>query len=359
MTEAATPALEQAFTGTRPVEERHRFDQTRLGAWLKDNVAGYEGPLTVLQFKGGQSNPTYRLDTPSRSYVLRRKPFGKLLPSAHAVDREFRVISALHGAGFPVAKPYGLCMDDGVIGAAFYVMSMMEGRVLWDGALPKSSPAERRAIYLAEVDTLARLHQYDFAALGLGDYGKPGNYFTRQIDRWTKQYRASETKTIDAMNRLLEWLPRTVPPQDRTSIVHGDFRLDNMIFHATEPRVVAVLDWELSTLGDPLADFTYFLMNWQMRYDGRSGLIGLDFAALNIPTAEEVVAQYCKLTGRPGVPDLEWYFAYNLFRISAISQGIAGRIRDGTAASPRAVEIAARAEPLAQAAWEFAQKAGA
>jgi len=359
MTGTATPALEQTFTGTKPVEERHRFDQRKLETWLQDNVAGYEGPLTVLQFKGGQSNPTYRLDTPGRSYVLRRKPFGKLLPSAHAVDREFRVISALHGAGFPVAKPYGLCMDDGVIGAAFYVMSMMEGRVLWDGGLPKSPAAERRAVYLAEVDTLARLHQYDFAALGLSDYGKPGNYFARQIDRWTKQYRASETKTIDAMNRLIEWLPATAPPQDRTSIVHGDFRLDNMIFHATEPRVIAVLDWELSTLGDPLADFTYFLMNWQMPYEGRSGLIGLDLAALNIPATEEIVQRYCTLTGRPGVPDLEWYFAYNIFRISAISQGIAGRIRDGTAASASAIEIAARAEPLAQAAWKFAQKAGA
>lgn len=357
MTQA--PALEQTFTGTKPVEERHRFDQTRLETWLKENVAGYEGPLTVLQFKGGQSNPTYRLDTLGRSYVLRRKPFGKLLPSAHAVDREFRVISALYSAGFPVAKPYGLCMDDGVIGAAFYVMAMMEGRVLWDGALPKSSPAERRAIYLDELDTLARLHQYDSAALGLSDYGKPGNYFARQIDRWTKQYRASETKTIDVMNRLLEWLPRTVPTQDRTSIVHGDFRLDNMIFHATEPRVVAVLDWELSTLGDPLADFTYFLMNWQMPYEGRSGLIGLDIAALNIPSMAEVVERYCALTGRSGVPALDWYFAYNIFRISAISQGIAGRIRDGTAASAQAIEIAGRAEPLAQAAWQFAQKAGA
>jgi aminoglycoside phosphotransferase (APT) family kinase protein len=357
MTEVA--ALEQAFTGTKPVEERHRFDQAKLEAWMRGNVASYEGPLTILQFKGGQSNPTYRLDTPGRVYVLRRKPFGKLLPSAHAVDREFRVISALHSAGFPVAKPYGLCTDDAVIGAAFYVMAMVEGRVLWDGRLPNSPPTERRAIYLAEIDTLARLHQYDYAALGLADYGKPGNYFARQIDRWTKQYRASETQTVETMDRLIEWLPRTVPAQERTSIVHGDYRLDNIIFHPSETRVIAVLDWELSTLGDPLADFTYFLMNWQMPYEGRSGLAGIDLEALDIPSAEETVAHYCRLTGRGGLPDLNWYFAYNLFRLSAISQGIAGRIRDGTAASASAIEIAARAAPLAQAAWDFARKAGA
>ena len=356
MTDAASP--DEVFTGTKPVEERHRLDEASLEAWLKAHVEGYEGPLTVLQFKGGQSNPTYQLVTPGRTYVLRRKPFGKLLPSAHAVDREFRVISALHRVGYPVARPYGLCTDDGVIGAAFYVMSMVEGRVLWDATLPQSSPQERGAIYAAEIATLARLHQFNPEELGLGDYGKPGNYFARQVDRWSRQYRASETATIGEMDRLIEWLPRTVPPQERISIVHGDYRLDNMIFDATEPRVVAILDWELSTLGDPLADFTYFIMNWAMPRDSRSGLAGVDLPALGIPTMDAAVAQYCVLTGRTSLPDLDWYFAYNLFRLAAIVQGIAGRVRDGTAASPRAAEAARRVGPLSQAAWRYAEKAG-
>ena len=350
---------DDAYTGTKPVEERHRLDEARLETWLANNVEGYRGPLSVLQFKGGQSNPTYRLNTPSTSYVLRRKPFGKLLPSAHAVDREFRVISALHRAGFPVARPYALCADDSVIGSMFYIMAMVEGRVLWNGSLPGCSPAERAAIYRAEIETLAKLHQYDPEKIGLADYGKPGNYFARQIDRWSKQYRASETQDIPEMNRLMEWLAKTVPAQDRVSVVHGDYRLDNMIFHASEPRIVAILDWELSTLGDPLADFTYFLMNWAMPPEGRSGIAGLDIKALGIPGVEEAEALYCKLTNRKGVPDLNWYFAYNLFRITAILQGIAGRIRDGTAANARAAESAARTVPLAQAAFEYAKKAGA
>ncbi|MGO9357834.1 MAG: phosphotransferase family protein [Xanthobacteraceae bacterium] len=342
------------FSGTKPVEERHRIDEASLDRWMSAHVEGYAGPLTVSQFKGGQSNPTYRLDTPGRAYVMRRKPFGKLLPSAHAVDREYRVIDALYKQGFPVAKAYALCMDDAVIGAAFYIMSMEEGRVFWNPLLPNQSPAERRAIFTAKIDTLAKLHQYDPVAIGLGDFGKPGNYFTRQVERWTKQYRAAETDVIPEMDRLIEWLPRTVPQQERVSVVHGDYRLDNMIFHATEPRVIAVLDWELSTLGDPLADFTYLLMQWVM-----PGLAEADFKALNIPTMDEASAIYCQATGRSGVSNLNWYFAYNLFRLAGITQGIAARIRDGTAANARAAESAARRIPLAQAAWSFAQKAGA
>ncbi len=359
MSKPAAVPPDEAFTGTKPVEERHRIDEAKLAAWMENNVEGYKGPLTVLQFKGGQSNPTYRLDTPGRSYVLRRKPFGKLLPSAHAVDREFRVISALHKVGFPVAKPYALCSDDGVIGSMFYIMSMVDGRVLWNGSLPSLAREQRGAVYRSEIETLAQLHFYDSEKIGLGDYGKPGNYFARQVDRWSKQYRASETNEIPEMNRLIEWLPQTVPAQDRVSIVHGDYRLDNMIFDAKEPKITAILDWELSTLGDPLADFTYFLMNWVMPPEGRSGIAGLDLKALGIPSVEEAAALYCKLTKRSGLPEFNWYFAYNVFRITAILQGIAGRIRDGTAASARAADSVARIPFLAKAALDFAKKAGA
>lgn len=358
MSGASAPA-EEEFTGTKPVEARHRIDEKNLDAWLAANVGGYRSPLKVSQFKGGQSNPTYRLDTPARSYVLRRKPFGKLLPSAHAVDREFRVISALHRVGYPVAPPYALCADESVIGAMFYVMALVEGRVMWSGALPSASRGERGAVYRTQIETLAQLHQYDPGKIGLGDYGRPGNYFARQVERWSKQYRASETQDIPEMNRLIEWLPQTVPPQERVSVVHGDYRLDNLIFDAHETKIVAVLDWELSTLGDPLADFTYFLMNWSMRPEGRSGIAGLDLEALGIPTVAEASALYCKLTGRDGLPNLDWYLAYNLFRMSAILQGIAGRIRDGTAASAHAEASAARVMPLAKAAFDYARKAGA
>ncbi len=359
MNQGNPTAGEAAYIGTKPVEERHRIDETRLAAWLRESVKGFDEPLTVLQFKGGQSNPTYRLDTPGRSYVLRRKPFGKLLPSAHAVDREFRIIAALHPQGFPVPEPIALCLDESVIGAVFFVMALVDGRVIWNATTPGATPAERRALCFAMVDTLARLHAFDPATIGLGDYGKPGNYFARQIDRWTRQYRASETETHETANRLIEWLPRTVPAQDRVSVVHGDFRIDNMVFDPTEPEVKAVLDWELSTLGDPLADFTYFLANWILPGDGRAGLAGLDLAALGIPTMDEVAARYCTLTGRAAIPDLNWYFAYNLFRLAAILQGIAGRIRDGTASSARAQEAVARIPALAAMGWDFAQKAGA
>ena len=352
-------AAEDTYAGTKPVEERHRIDEAALAAWMKEKVEGFAGPLQVSQFKGGQSNPTYRLDTPGQAYVLRRKPFGPLLPSAHAVDREFRVISALHGAGFPAPRTYALCQDDAVIGSWFYIMAMVEGRVIWDASMPDKEPEERRAIFEAEISTLAQLHQTNCEAIGLGDYGKPGNYFARQVERWTRQYRAAEIDPIPEMDRLIEWLPRTTPPQDRTSIVHGDYRMDNMIYHASEPRVVAVLDWELSTLGDPLADFSYLMMNWNMPADGRSGVMGLDLPALGIPTVEEAAALYCRLTGRDGVPDLNWYFAFGLFRLCSITQGIAKRVQIGTAASAQAKQTGSRAPNLARAAWTFAEKAGA
>ena len=347
------------YEGVKPVDERHRIDEAALARWLAANVAGYAGPLQVMQFRGGQSNPTYRLETPGRAYVLRRKPSGALLPSAHAVDREFRLISALHGTGFPVPQAYALCADETVIGAMFYVMQAVEGRVHWDSTLPEFEPATRHAAYTAMVGTLARLHGVDYAAIGLADYGRPGNYFARQVERWTRQYRASETGTIEAADRLMAWLPRTVPEQSRVSIVHGDYRIDNLIFADGANKIAAVLDWELSTLGDPLADFSYLLMNWVLPADGRSALGGLDLAALGIPTMDEVVALYCDITRRDGVPALDWYFAYNLFRLVGIVQGIAGRVRDGTAATAPARQMAARAPRLAQAAWQFAVRAGA
>jgi aminoglycoside phosphotransferase (APT) family kinase protein len=354
----AEPDIQDVFSGTKPVEEKHRIDETALARWMEANVAGYAGPLSVRQFKGGQSNPTYQLVTPNHAYVLRRKPPGKLLPSAHAVDREFRVISALHPTGFPVARPWGLCTDESVIGTMFYVMDHVEGRILWDGSLPGLAPEERRAIYEAKIETLARLHMTDYKAVGLEDYGKPGSYFARQIDRWTKQYKLSETKPIPEMDALIDWLPKTIPPGETTSIVHGDYRLDNMILHPTEPKVLAVLDWELSTLGDPLGDFTYHLMNWVMPAGQRSGLAGLDLDALGIPSMEAYTALYCRHTGRAGIADLDWYFSYNLFRLAGILQGIVGRVRDGTAASAVAAENEGKVAPLAQAAFAFAKKAG-
>jgi aminoglycoside phosphotransferase (APT) family kinase protein len=350
--------LTDAFSGVKPVEERHRLDEAALDAWLKQNVEGYAGPLTMNQFKGGQSNPTYQLVTPTKKYVLRKKPGGKLLPSAHAVDREYKVISALYPTGFPVARAYALCTDDSVVGAMFYVMEMVEGRILWDGALPDCTKEERRAIYEHKIATLAKLHTTDVEKVGLSDFGKPGNYFARQIDRWSKQYKLSETDNIPKMNRLIEWLPETIPPGERVSVVHGDYRLDNMVLHASEPRVIAVLDWELSTLGDPLGDFTYYLMNWVMPSDGRAGLGGRDVAALGIPTIEEVVKQYSDATGRTGIDQLDWYFAYNAFRLACILQGIAGRVRDGTAASAHAVEMIKRIGPLSDAAYMYAERAG-
>jgi aminoglycoside phosphotransferase (APT) family kinase protein len=342
-------------TGTKEVAETHKFDESALDRWMQANVEGYKGPLQVRQFKGGQSNPTYQLITPDKKYVMRRKPPGRLLPSAHAVDREYRVITALYPTGFPVAKSYGLCTDDSVIGTMFYVMDMVEGRILWDQSLPHYTPEQRRPIYMAQVTTLADLHNTDYKAIGLGDYGRTGNYMARQIDRWTKQYKASETQHIETIERLIEWLPRTCPEDDQTSIVHGDYRMDNMVMHATEPRVVAVLDWELGTLGNPLADFTYFLMSW---VNGTMATIP-DLKAHGAPTIEEVVEDYCRRTGRSGLPDLNWYFSYNIFRLAGIVQGIIGRARDGTANSPTAGAMSSRVPALGAAAWKFAEKAGA
>ncbi|WP_375402428.1 phosphotransferase family protein [uncultured Sphingomonas sp.] len=348
-----------SMVGTIAVEDRDRLDLDRLSAWMGEHVDGYGGPLSYAKFAGGQSNPTYRLDTPGRAYVLRRKPFGPILPSAHAVDREYRVIAGLHPTGFPVPRPYGLCEDAGVLGSAFYVMEMVEGRTIWDGSMPGATATERTAHYHEIVDTLARLHNTDHVAAGLGEYGKPGNYFERQVARWTKQYRAAETGRMEPVERLIEWLPRTVPEQTRTSVVHGDYRIDNMIFAGSEPRVVAVLDWELSTLGDPLADFSYFLMSWVTQPEGRSGVMGLTGPETGIPTIEEVTARYCAATGRDGVPDLNWYFAYNLFRLTGIVQGIKKRMEIGTASSAQAERSVARLDALAEAAWGFAVKAGA
>lgn len=334
------------------------LDEQSLARWLAATL-GVEGPIRVEKFAGGQSNPTYRIDAKEQSYVMRRKPFGPILPSAHAVEREYRLIAALHPTGFPVARPYALCEDPEVIGAPFYVMEMVEGRTLWDGSLPGMTPADRTSHYHAIVDTLAALHAVDYEAVGLGDYGKPGNYFARQVERWTRQYRASETDALPEMERLIEWLPRTVPPQTRTSIVHGDYRIDNMIFAPASPRILAVLDWELSTLGDPLADFSYFLMSWVTEPEGRSGVKGLAGPETGIPTMAQMVERYCAATARDGVPDLDWFFAYNLFRLAGIVQGIKKRMLEGNASSAQAAQTVERLPGLVAAAWGFAQAAGA
>ena len=349
---------QSAFSGTRDVDPRYQLNEAALDAWMAENVAGYAGPLTVRQFKGGQSNPTYELTTPTAAYVLRRKPPGVLLPSAHAVDREFQVISALAAQSFPVARSYALCTDDAVIGSMFYVMDKVEGRIFWDLKLPGLTPPERRAIYEAQTDTLAALHAFDPDAIGLADYGKAGNYFARQVGRWTKQYRASEIEPIASMDRLIAFLPESLPPEGPSRIVHGDFRLDNMILAPDRAEVRAVLDWELSTLGDPMADFSYLLIGWAIPASLRNGLAGADLEALGIPSVEETVERYAARTGlKPA--NLDWLYAYNLFRLSAICQGIAGRVRDGTAASAHARTMAAQVGPLSAAAWGFAKKAGA
>lgn len=362
------------FVGTRPVSDKHAFDAEALSAWLAKHLDGFQGPLEVAMFKGGQSNPTYKLTTPQRSYVMRAKPgpVAKLLPSAHAIEREYAVMSGLAGTDVPVPRMYALCEDESIIGRAFYVMEFMQGRVLWDQSLPGYAASERQAIYDEMNRVIAALHTVDFAARGLAGYGKPGNYFERQIGRWSKQYRASAdgaspmSQPIPEMDKLVDWLPAHIPAaaldERRVSIVHGDYRLDNLMFHPTEPRVIAVLDWELSTLGHPLADFSYHCMSWHVPYGpGARGIGGLDIASLGIPSEEEYMRRYCERTGFATVAELraDWnfYMAYNLFRIAAILQGIAKRVEAGTASSAQAAASGAGARPMAELAWTFAQKA--
>jgi len=343
----------EQFIGTKPVEERHRIDVAALEGFLGFRISQIE------QFKGGQSNPTYRITAADgRRLVLRRKPPGKLLPSAHAVDREYRVIKALHSTGFPVASPQVLCEDESVIGTAFYVMDCVEGRVLWDQSLPGMSKAERAAIWDELNRVIARLHTIDYREIGLEGFGKPGNYIERQVARWSKQYQASETEPMEAMDNLIAWLPKNIPPETATTVVHGDYRLDNAIFHPTEPRILAVLDWELSTLGDPLADFAYHCMSWHIPPGQFRGIGGLDLEALGIPSEKEYVARYCERTGRAGIDPSHWdfYLAYNLFRIAAILQGIMKRVVDGTAASMHARDAGSRARPMAELGWKQVEK---
>jgi aminoglycoside phosphotransferase (APT) family kinase protein len=334
------------------------IDEGALVRWLEANVEGFSGPFELTKFPSGQSNPTYRIRSNTGEYVLRRKPFGPLLPSAHAVDREYRLMSALHPLAFPVPEPLALCSDPEVIGAIFYVMEMAKGRAYADGALPEFEPESRKRIYEQLVDTLAVLHVIDPASAGLGDFGKTGNYFERQVRRWTRQYRDSETDFIPEMERLIAFLPESLPEQSRISIVHGDYRIDNVLFDG-DGSLTAVLDWELATLGDPLADFSYFAMQWAMPADGGAGLRGLELAKLGIPSLEEVARRYSQRSGVPVAARLDWYFAYNLFRLAGIVQGIKKRVLDGTASHEKAAEMARRVPMLASAAWSFAERAGA
>ena len=351
---------QQAFSGTKEAVAALRLDAPRLERYLAAQMKDFAGPLTIKQFKGGQSNPTYLLETPARRYVLRRKPPGKLLPSAHAVGREYRVIRALHAQGFPVAEPLAYCSDESVAGTAFYVMDCVDGRVFWEPQMPGSRSAERAAVYDSMNATIARLHTLDPTKIGLGDFGKGENYVARQVERWSKQYRASETEKIEAMERLIDWLPRHIPSGGLVRLVHGDFRLDNLIVARDEPKVLAVLDWELSTIGDPLADFSYHLMAWHMPHSdsaaGTATLIGHDLRALGIPSMSEYVDVYVARTGLDPRPHLPVYLAYNFFRIAAILQGIIGRVRDGTATSEFAPAKAEMIRPLAEKAWQFAEQ---
>ena len=354
------------FVGTRPVSGTHAFDVPALEAWLSRHLSGFQGPLSVEMFKGGQSNPTYKLITPGQQYVMRAKPgpVAKLLPSAHAIEREFAVMSGLAGTDVPVAQMHVLCDDESVIGRAFYVMEFVQGRVLWDQSLPGMTPAQRGEIYDEMNRVMAALHKVPFAERGLAGYGKPGNYIERQVGRWSKQYVASITQPIPEMDQLMAWLPQNIPDSAKdeslVSIVHGDYRLDNLMFHATEPRVLAVLDWELSTLGHPLADFSYHCMAWHITPGTFRGIGGLDLAALGIPSEQEYIRRYCERTGfstpEKLAKDWNFYLAYNMFRIAAILQGIAKRVEDGTASSEQARTSGAGARPMAELAWQFAQK---
>jgi aminoglycoside phosphotransferase (APT) family kinase protein len=341
-----------------PVLPQHRFDEAALARFMKDRIEGFTPPLTVAQFQGGMSNPTFLLrDGAGHRYVLRKKPPGKLLPSAHAVDREFKVISALYGSDVPVARPYALCEDESVIGQAFYIMSHLEGRVLRSYALPQSSPAERAAIYDMMNDVLARLHRIDYAAVGLSDYGKAGGYLARQVSRWTKQYEAAKTEPIAAMDELMRWLPHHLPVDDQTSIVHGDYRLENMVWHPTEPRVLAVVDWELGTLGHPVSDLAYNCLPWHVPDLHRGHLMELP-RDHGIPSEEEYVAAYCRRTGRTTLPDWTFHIVLSLFRLASIAQGVYKRGLDGNASSPRALERGEAARLLSETGWRLAQRMG-
>ena len=344
----------EEFEGTSSVQERHRFDVAALASYLEGAIDGFTGPLQVEQFKGGQSNPTFLLRTPLRNYVLRRKPAGKLLPSAHAIEREYRVMAALRDSAVPVPRMYCLCEDASVIGSAFYVMEQVQGRILWEPGLSGFRVDDRVRLFDDMNRVIAALHQVDVAALGLADYGKPGNYFARQIGRWSAQYRASETERIESMERLIEWLPQNIPDAQATALVHGDYRLDNLVFQATEPRVIAVLDWELSTLGHPMADFAYHAMAWTTPPGAMRGLAGLDLAGLGIPSLDAYVERYCERVGmaRPSPAEWSFYLAYNLFRGAAISQGIMKRALDGSASSAHALEAGRRARAVADAGWQ-------
>ncbi|MGB6306322.1 MAG: phosphotransferase [Steroidobacteraceae bacterium] len=344
--------------GLRSPPATHAFDTARLSAWMQANIEGFSGPIELQQFAGGQSNPTFLVQSAGRRYVLRRKPPGKLLPSAHAVEREYRVIVALTGTEVPVARAYALCEDPAVIGAAFYVMDYVEGRLFWDAALPEVDPAERRPIYEEMTRVIAALHSVDYAAAGLGDFGKPGRYIERQVLRWTQQYRASQTESIDAVERLIEWLPEHIPAGEETGIVHGDFRLDNAIFHPREPRILAVLDWELSTLGHPLVDLAYLCMRYHLSAEQFRGLGGIDWTALRIPSEAECVADYCRRRGRAPVAPREWtyYLAFNMFRLTGILQGVLARAIQGNASSATALEAGLRAKPLAEQAWALVRQ---
>jgi aminoglycoside phosphotransferase (APT) family kinase protein len=335
------------------------IDTAALTSWLVKRVEGFRGPITLTKFEGGQSNPTYRVDAESGACVLRRKPFGPLLPSAHAVEREYRVLTALQQLGYPAPRVLALCEDEQVIGSVFYLMELVEGSNFTDGALPELPREARELAYLAMIDSLAALHRIDPIAAGLSTFGRQGNYFDRQIARWIKQYRASETDRLEKMERLIDWLPATLPPQDTVAVVHGDYRVDNMIMDGSGTRIRAVLDWELSTLGDPLADFSYFAMNWVAPADGRSALGGLNLERLGIPTLDRILARYCEKTGRTAIKNLDWYFAFNYFRLVGIAQGIKKRLIDGNASNARAAETAARLPAMAAQAWIFAQRAGA
>jgi aminoglycoside phosphotransferase (APT) family kinase protein len=353
-------SAEEDFAGTTAVRDAHRFDPVKLEMWLREQVPGFAGSLTIEQFKGGQSNPTYKLITPGASYVMRRKPPGALIKGAHAVEREARILAALESVHYPVPHVYGLCTDDSVVGTWFYVMDCVAGRIIWDAAFPGVHRMDRPLYFDAMNETLARLHCIEPAAVGLADFGRAGNYFERQIGRWSKQYVDDALAGRDVnMDRLVEWLPAHIPDGDETSLVHGDFRVDNLVFHPTEPRVIAVLDWELSTLGHPLADFAYHLMMYRMPPMVITGLLGRDCAALNIPSESDYVAAYCRRTQRSRIEHLDFYVAFNLFKLAAIFHGIKGRLARGTAASAHAMKMVSALPSLAECAWEQAQRTGA